>query len=399
MISSCGSKDDDTPAPPQKTSSLIGAWQMESATLDGKELKLSECSLKNVTVFTENTVEELVFMKYDEYNCTYKKQGAKPYTVSGATITAEGKRLTFTVTEDKLVTEGTELDKEGKTHSFSYTHKRITDSELAALRAMEYKPTAPDYKKQLVGAWQVSVVIIDNKEQEISDCDKKQTFVFTEQTAEELNFDIDTEGKCTYKKSVPQTYTISGTTVTVTVGSTAHTFVIENNQLVYNTFGTDTDTGAQKAARIIYRKLSDSELAALRALEYKAPETITDPKALVGAWQMEKASLNVVQGILERCDEKAVVIFTATTIQHYDFDFNDTTQRCEFERGRAVPYTASAGVFTSAGDTPENFFVRGNRLTVSLIDEDEDGNEGKYEYVYRKLTAAELAEVEKLEKK
>ena len=46
MISSCGSKDDKTPEPPQKTVELIGAWQMESSTIDGKPKTVSECTLK-----------------------------------------------------------------------------------------------------------------------------------------------------------------------------------------------------------------------------------------------------------------------------------------------------------------------------------------------------------------
>ncbi|SQA94463.1 Uncharacterised protein [Capnocytophaga ochracea] len=103
---------------PDYKKQLIGAWQNESATLDGEKLELSECSLKNAVIFTESTVEELIFEKYDEYNCTYKKQEIKPYTISGTTITLEGKTVTFTVTETKLVIEGTGLDEQGKMRFF-----------------------------------------------------------------------------------------------------------------------------------------------------------------------------------------------------------------------------------------------------------------------------------------
>ena len=64
-----------------------------------------------------------------------------------------------------------------------------------------------------------------------------------------------------------------------------------------------------------------------------------------------------------------------------------------------MPYTASNGTITKKDDTPENFFVRGNRLVVSFIDKDDDDNKGTYEYTFKKLTEAELAEINKLEKK
>ena len=64
-----------------------------------------------------------------------------------------------------------------------------------------------------------------------------------------------------------------------------------------------------------------------------------------------------------------------------------------------MPYTASNGTITKKDDTPENFFVRGNRLVISFIDKDDDNNQGTYEYTFKKLTEAELAEINKLEKK
>ena len=268
MISSCGSKDDKTPDPPQKTAELIGAWQMESSTIDGKPSSVSECTLKETIVFTEKTIERLSFKKRDG-NCSYEKQDPLTYTLLGNTFTTKDGTTTFTITEGKLVIEGVYTDVQGNKKPSTTTYKRITEKELTALRAMEYK----------------------------------------------------------------------------------------------------------------------------------APEKTTDPKALIGAWQIEKATFNGQPIEKEPCEDKQVDIYTANTVTNYDFGFNSNTNRCEFEKGRAVPYTASNGTITKKDDTPENFFVRGNRLVISFIDKDDDDNQGTYEYTFKKLTEAELAEINKLEKK
>ncbi|WP_252864967.1 hypothetical protein [Capnocytophaga ochracea] len=52
------------------------------------------------------------------------------------------------MTETKLVIEGTGLDEQGKMRSFSYTYKKITEKELTALRAMEYKAPEKNYRPQ-----------------------------------------------------------------------------------------------------------------------------------------------------------------------------------------------------------------------------------------------------------
>ena len=152
MISSCGSKDDKTPEPPQKTVELIGAWQMESSTIDGKPSSVSECTLKETIVFTEKTMERLSFKKRNG-NCSYEKQDPLTYTLSGNTFTTKDGIITFTITEGKLVIEGVYTDVQGNKKPSTTTYKRITEKELTALRTMEYK--APDYKKQVIGAWQV----------------------------------------------------------------------------------------------------------------------------------------------------------------------------------------------------------------------------------------------------
>ena len=268
MISSCGSKDDETPAPPQKTVELIGTWQMESSTIDGKPKTVSECTLKETIVFTEKTIERLSFKKRNG-NCSYEKQDPLTYALSGNTFTTKDGTTTFTITEGKLVIEGVYTDVQGNKKPSTTTYKRITEKELTALRAMEYK----------------------------------------------------------------------------------------------------------------------------------VPEKTTDPKALIGAWQIEKATFNGQPIEKEPCEDKQVDIYTANTVTNYDFGFNSNTNRCEFEKGRAVPYTASNGTITKKDDTPENFFVRGNRLVISFIDKDDDDNQGTYEYTFKKLTEAELAEINKLEKK
>ena len=131
----------------------------------------------------------------------------------------------------------------------------------------------------------------------------------------------------------------------------------------------------------------------------KDDDSSTDPQALIGAWQLEKSTFNGQPLVMDPCEDKQVDIYTANTVTNYDFDFNTATNRCEFEKGKAVPYTVSNGTITTEGDVPENFFVRGNRLTISFIDKDDDDNQGQFVFVFKKLTEAELAEINKLEKK
>ena len=118
LVTSCGSKDNDAPTPPekspeiikdndiptppQKSPEIIGVWQMESSTIDGKQ--------------------ELL-----------------PYTLSGNTFTTKNGTTSFTITEGKLVIEGAHIDVDGNKKPSTTTYKRITEKELASLRAMEYK--------------------------------------------------------------------------------------------------------------------------------------------------------------------------------------------------------------------------------------------------------------------
>lgn len=393
MISSCGSKDDKTPEPPQKTVELIGAWQMESSTIDGKPKTVSECTLKETIVFTEKTMERLSFKKRGG-NCSYEKQDPLTYTLLGNTFTTKDGTTTFTITEGKLVIEGVYTDVQGNKKPSTTTYKRITEKELTALRAMEYK--APDYKKQLIGAWQVESATLDGEKLELSECSLKDAVIFTESTVEELIFRKYDEYNCTYKKQEIKPYTISGTTIT-REGKTV-TFTVTETKFEINGTGLD-EQGRKRSFSYTYKKITEKELTALRAMEYKVPEKTTDPKALIGAWQIEKATFNGQPIEKEPCEDKQVDIYTANTVTNYDFGFNNNTNRCEFEKGRAVPYTASNGTIIKKDDTPENFFVRGNRLVISFIDKNDDDNQGMYEYTFKKLTEAELAEINKLEKK
>ena len=393
LVTSCGSKDNDAPAPPEKSPKIIGVWQMESSTIGGKPKTVSECTLKETIVFTEKTIERLSFKKRDG-NCSYEKQDLLTYTLSGNTFTTKDGTTTFTITEGKLVIEGVYTDVQGNKKPSTTTYKRITEKELATLRAMEYK--APDYKKQLIGAWQNESATLDGEKLELSECSLKNAVIFTESTVEELIFEKYDEYNCTYKKQEIKPYTISGTTITLE-GKTV-TFTVTETKLVIEGTGLD-EQGKMRSFSYTYKKITEKELTALRAMEYKAPEKTTDPKALIGAWQIEKATFNGQPIEKEPCEDKQVDIYTANTVTNYDFGFNSNTNRCEFEKGRAVPYTASNGTITKKDDTPENFFVRGNRLVVSFIDKDDDDNQGTYEYTFRKLTEAELAEINKLEKK
>ncbi len=111
---------------------------MESSTIDGKPISVSECTIKETVVFTEKTIELLSFKKRNG-NCGYEKQELLPYTLSGNTFTTKNGTTTFTITEGKLVIEGAYIDVDGNKKPSTTTYKRITEKELAALRAMEYK--------------------------------------------------------------------------------------------------------------------------------------------------------------------------------------------------------------------------------------------------------------------
>ncbi|SQA94475.1 Uncharacterised protein [Capnocytophaga ochracea] len=78
---------------PDYKKQLIGRGKTNRQLLMVRSLELSECSLKNAVIFTESTVEELIFEKYDEYNCTYKKQEIKPYTISGQLLHLKVRQL------------------------------------------------------------------------------------------------------------------------------------------------------------------------------------------------------------------------------------------------------------------------------------------------------------------
>lgn len=154
LVTSCGSKDNDTPTPPEKSPEIIkdndiptppqkfpeiiGVWQMESSTIDGKPKAVSECTIKETVVFTEKTIELLSFKKRNG-NCSYEKQELLPYTLSGNTFTTKNGTTSFTITEGKLVIEGAYIDVDGNEKPSTTTYKRITEKELAALRTMEYK--------------------------------------------------------------------------------------------------------------------------------------------------------------------------------------------------------------------------------------------------------------------
>ena len=316
------------------------------------------------------------------------------YTLLGNTFTTKDGTTTFTITEGKLVIEGVYTDVQGNKKPSTTTYKRITEKELTALRAMEYK--APDYKKQLIGAWQMESATLDGEKLAFSECYLKDAVIFTENTVEELIFKKYDEYNCTYKKQEIKPYTISGTTITIE-GKTV-TFTVTETKFEINGTGLD-EQGRKRSFSYTYKKITEKELTTLRAMEYKVPEKTTDPKALIGAWQIEKATFNGQPIEKGPCEDKQVDIYTANTVTNYDFGFNSNTNRCEFEKGRAVPYTASNGTITKKDDTPENFFVRGNRLVISFIDKNDDDNQGMYEYTFKKLTEAELAEINKLEKK
>lgn len=70
MVSSCGSKDDDSTNDPQ---ALIGAWQLESISVNGKEISLPACDGKEVRIYNGTQQQTYDFDTDNTGNCTFEK--------------------------------------------------------------------------------------------------------------------------------------------------------------------------------------------------------------------------------------------------------------------------------------------------------------------------------------
>lgn len=92
MVSSCGSKDDDSTNDPQ---ALIGAWQLESISVNGKEIPLPACDGKEVRIYNGTQQQTYDFDTDNTGNCTFEKNTPTNYTVSGNTLKKRRRYLYF----------------------------------------------------------------------------------------------------------------------------------------------------------------------------------------------------------------------------------------------------------------------------------------------------------------
>ena len=99
MVSSCGSKDDDSTNDPQ---ALIGAWQLESISVNGKEILLPACDRKEVQIYNGTQQQTYDFDTDNTGNCTFEKNTPTNYTVSGNTLKKGEDIYTFSISGNKL---------------------------------------------------------------------------------------------------------------------------------------------------------------------------------------------------------------------------------------------------------------------------------------------------------
>ena len=99
MVSSCGSKDDDSTNDPQ---ALIGAWQLESISVNGKEIPLPACDAKEVRIYNGTQQQTYDFDTDNTGNCTFEKNTPTNYTVSGNTLKKGEDIYTCSLSGNKL---------------------------------------------------------------------------------------------------------------------------------------------------------------------------------------------------------------------------------------------------------------------------------------------------------
>jgi len=108
---------------------------------------------------------------------------------------------------------------------------------------------------------------------------------------------------------------------------------------------------------------------------------------LTGAWQLESATVAGQSQILGDCDKKTVYVFTQNQLTSHDFNKNEGTGHCEYDRA-VETYKIEGNLIKDANDPNEKgipFSISGNTLTLTI---EENGQ--KETLNFKKINQAQL---------
>ena len=124
------------------------------------------------------------------------------------------------------------------------------------------------------------------------------------------------------------------------------------------------------------------------ALLFSSCEKNDNPSAdLTGAWQLESATVAGQSQILGDCDKKTVYVFTQNQLTSHDFNKNEGTGHCEYDRA-VETYKIEGNLIKDANDPNEKgipFSISGNTLTLTI---EENGQ--KETLNFKKINQAQL---------
>lgn len=98
LATACGKSNDENPKPQDDAKkALIGTWRIETSFVNGKEIKLTECSKKEYLEITQDS-----FSMFFSESCILK-ENKNSYSISkNVIILDDGVKLTFLIEGNKL---------------------------------------------------------------------------------------------------------------------------------------------------------------------------------------------------------------------------------------------------------------------------------------------------------
>ena len=251
MVSSCGSKDDDSTNNPQ---ALIGAWQFESISVNGKEISLPACDAKEVQIYNGTQQQTYDFDTDNTGNCTFEKNTPTNYTVSGNTLKKGEDIYTFSISGNKLTLKYRDKNNNEGVSVF----RKLTQSELEEINKMEYKPSQ---NNPLVGYWQIVSKTVNGVATTLDECTQRSMLVFGRDKLREYNFAYNNQ-QCSYGNVEAKSYTLLGNSFIINDGKerAMPTFEIANDQL---TITTNTLENWQNRKTVeVYRRITEAAFQA-----------------------------------------------------------------------------------------------------------------------------------------
>ena len=110
LATACGKSNNDNPNPQDDTKKvLIGTWRIETVTVNGTALVLSDCDKKSYIVFSE---KEMINYLYNNKKCDTPQEVRATYSILGNVIRIVTKNKTsdknFSISGKKLILSHTE---------------------------------------------------------------------------------------------------------------------------------------------------------------------------------------------------------------------------------------------------------------------------------------------------